>query len=115
PAITVDDRGVQTSIPVNADGTRNISMNWNINKQYKNKQNVIVIWNTGNWMSVTKSRLLFNGIDSWQTTFVYNHWFGAGLNLNDKFEWNISYSFGRNFTHYTSTSSQKLNVGNHDA
>lgn len=115
PAITVDDRGVQTSIPVNANGTSNVSMNWNINKQYKNKQNVIFIWNTGNWMSVTKSRLIFNGIDSWQTTFYYNHWFGAGLNLNDKFEWNISYSFGKNFTHYTSDYFKKLNVGNYDA
>jgi hypothetical protein len=115
PAITIDDRGVQTSIPVNANGTSNVSMNWNINKQYKNKQNVIFIWNTGNWMSVTKSRLLFNGIESWQTTFIYNHWFGAGLNLNDKFEWNISYGFGKNFTHYTSPYFQKLNVGNYDA
>ncbi|MEI9807162.1 MAG: hypothetical protein WDO16_04330 [Bacteroidota bacterium] len=40
-SIIVDDRGVQTSIPVNADNTRNYSMNWNVNKQYRSKQNTI--------------------------------------------------------------------------
>jgi hypothetical protein len=84
-SITVDDKGVQTSYPVNVNGTENYSMNWNINKQYKNKQNKIFMWNTGNWMGVNKSRMFFNGIESWQTTFNYNHWFGIGLNLNDKF------------------------------
>ena len=110
--IVVDDRGAQTSLPVNADGSRNYNMNWNIHKQYKNKQNIIFMWNTGNWMGINKSRLLFNGINSWQTTFNYNHWFGIGLNLNDKFEWNMSYSFGKNFTRYTSTYFRELNIFN---
>ncbi|HMK26959.1 MAG TPA: outer membrane beta-barrel protein [Chitinophagaceae bacterium] len=114
PGITVDNRGVQTSIPVNANGSRNYSMNWNINKQYKNKQNIIFMWNTGNWMNINKNRLLYNGTDSWQTTFNYNHWFGIGLNLDDKFEWNLSYSFGKNFTKYTSSYFKKLNVSNYN-
>jgi hypothetical protein len=113
-SITVDDKGVQTSFPVNADGTENYSMNWNINKQYKNKQNRIFMWNTGNWMGVNKSRMFFNGIESWQTTFNYNHWFGVGLNLNDKFEWNMNYSFGRNFTKYTNPYFKELKVSNYD-
>ncbi len=111
-SIVIDSRGVQTSMPVNANGTTNYSMNWNVNKQYKNKQNIIFMWNTGNWMNITKSRFLFNGTDSWQTTFNYNHWFGAGLNLNDKFEWNIFYSFGKNFTRNTNPAFRKLNIAN---
>ena len=109
-AITVDNRGVQTMSPVNADGSRNMSMNWNIDKQYKTKQNVILRWNTGNWMSITKSQLFFNGVTSRQTTVNYNHWFGAGINLNDKFEWNSAYGFSKNFTHYTSSQFKKLNI-----
>lgn len=112
--ITVDDRGVQTSIPINANGSRNYGMNWNINKQYKNKQNRIFMWNTGNWMGVNKSRLIYNGIETWQTTFNYNHWFGVGINLNDKFEWNINYSFGKNFTRYTSDYFKALKVSSYD-
>jgi hypothetical protein len=108
----VDVKGVQTSFPVNADGSKNYSMNWNINKQYKNKQNIIFMWNTGNWMGMNKTRLLYNGTNSWQTTFNYNHWFGIGINLNDKFEWNMNYSFGKNFTRYTSDYFKELNITN---
>lgn len=111
-SIVVDDRGVQTSMPLNADGSSNYSMNWNLYKQYKNKQNITFMWHTGNWMGVNKGRLFYNGTDSWQTTFNYNHWFGVGLNLNDKFEWNINYSFGKNFTHYTSDQFKKQNITN---
>jgi hypothetical protein len=113
-AITVDDQGVQTSMPVNANGSKNYSMNWNINKQYKNKQNIIFMWNTGNWMGVTKSQMFFNTTNTLQTTFNYNHWFGVGVNLNDKFEWNVNYSFGKNFTKYTSQQFKKLNIGRYD-
>jgi hypothetical protein len=63
-------------------------------------------------MGVNKSRLLYNNLDSWQTTFNYNHWFGVGLNLNDKFEWNMNYSFGKNFTRYTSEQFKNLNITN---
>jgi len=110
--IMVDNRGVQTSMPLNADGSKNYSMNWNLNKQYRNKQNRIFMWNTGNWMNINKTRLFYNGTNSWQTTFNYNHWFGIGVNLNDKFEWNMNYSFGKNFTRYTNNMFTDLNIFN---
>ncbi|MGC4104177.1 outer membrane beta-barrel protein [Ferruginibacter sp.] len=109
-SIVVDSRGVQTSMPLNANKSENYSMNWNLNKQYKLKQNRSFRWNTGNWMNVTKGRLFYNGTDSRQTTFNYNHWFGVGLNLNDKFEWSMNYSFGKNFTRYTSDMFKDLNI-----
>jgi hypothetical protein len=99
--ITLDEKGVQTSYPVNTNGTSGYSMNWNVNKQYRSKQNVIFMWNTGNQMNVNKSRLFFNGLTTWQTTFRYNHWAGIGINLKDKFEWNFNYSFASNFTRYS--------------
>ena len=113
-SIVVDNRGVQTSMPVNASGSENYSMNWNVNKQYRNKQNVIFMWNTGNWMGVNKSRLFYNGTDSKQTTFNYNHWFGIGFNYKDKFEWNMNYSFGKNFTRYTSNQFKDLDITYHN-
>jgi hypothetical protein len=109
-SIVVDDRGVQTMVPVNVNGSNNYSMNWNVNKQYKSKQNIIFMWNTGNWMSSTKSQLFYNGVNSWQTTFNYNHWFGVGINLNDKFEWNVNGSFGKNFTKNTNPAFKKLDI-----
>ena len=109
-SIMVDDRGVQTTKPVNVNGSRNYSMNWNFRKQYKFKNNSSFTWNTGNWMGINKSRLFFNSVDAIQTTFNYNHWAGIGINLNDKFEWNVNYSIGKNFTKYTSDQFKKLNI-----
>ena len=110
--ILVDNRGVQTTMPLNANKSENYSMNWNVNKQYKYKQNSSFRWNTGNYMNVNKARLFYNGTDSRQTSFNYNHWFGVGQNMNDKFEWNLFYSFGKNFTRYTSNMFKDLEITN---
>jgi len=112
--ITIDSRGVQTTMPVNADRSHNYTMNFNVNKQYKFKNNLSFTWNTGNWMNMIKSQIFFNNTSSWQTTFNYNHWFGVGINLNDVFEWNINYSFNKNFSKYTSAQFKKLNVSSYD-
>lgn len=108
--IILSDNGVQETTPVNANGTRSYSMNWNVNKQYKRNPNFIFMWNTGNWMSVTQNRLFFNGTEALQTTFQYNHWNGAGINLKDKFEWNVTYGFNRNFTRYKGGNFRELKV-----
>lgn len=112
-SITVDDRGIQTTMPVNANGSRNYNMNFNINKQYKNNQRFIFSWNTGNYLGYTHNKLLYNGETSWQTTVNYGHWVGSGLNWNDKVEWNISYSINYNFTDYTNPVFKPLKVTSH--
>jgi hypothetical protein len=109
----LDEKGVQTTYPVNVNGSRNYGMNWGVNKQYKAKHNTTFMWNIGNWMNITKSRLIFNNSDGWQTTFIYNQWVGVGLNLNDKFEWNINGSFNYNSTKYTSDAFQKIKINSY--
>jgi hypothetical protein len=112
-SITVNDKGIQTTMPVNANGSTNYSMNWNVNKQYKNKQKFIFSWNTGNYMSYSINSFFFNNIASRQTTVVYNHWFGINLNWNDKLEWNNSYSIGLNSAKNTNPSFKEQNIVNH--
>jgi len=111
--IVLDNRGVQTTTPTNANGTRNFWLNYNINKQYKNKQKFIFSWNTGAYYSYDRTRLLFNNEKSWQNTFYINQWAGINMNWNDKFEWNTNYSIGYNFTKYTSKAFNKLEVLSH--
>jgi len=104
----VDNQGIQTVTPVNADGTSSFWLNYNINKQYKKGSNFSFSWNTGAYYSLDKSRLLYNGSNSSQTTFQINQWAGFGLNFNDKFEWNCNGNLGSNFTNYSNESFKKL-------
>jgi hypothetical protein len=105
---TVNDKGIQTTLPVNANGTQNASANYNINKQYKYNQKFTLSWSLGAWYSYNRNRLLFNGESSWQSTYQLNQWLGLNLNFNDKVEWNNNVSVGKNFTHYTSSVFKKL-------
>lgn len=113
-SVVVDDKGVQTTTPVNSNGNRSFSSNYNINKQYKNKQSFTFSWYTGAYYSYNRGRLLFNNESSWQSTFLVNQWMGFGFNWNDKVEWSTGYSIGYNFTDYTSAKFKKLEVVNHD-
>ncbi|MEP6673875.1 MAG: outer membrane beta-barrel protein [Ferruginibacter sp.] len=112
-SIAVDDKGVQTSTPVNADGGRNFSTNYNINKQYRKNPKFVFSWNTGAYYSYDHSRLLYNNEKSWQSTYTFNQWAGFNISLNDKFEFNSNYSISYNFTNYSSTVFKKLEVLNH--
>jgi hypothetical protein len=108
--IVVDQKGVQTNTPVNSDGSSNFGINYNINKQYKTNPKFIVSWNFGAWYGYNRSRLLYNLESSFQSTYNINQWAGLNFNFNDKVEWNNNYSFGYNFTHYTTNQFQKLEV-----
>ena len=109
-SITVDEKGIQTSMPVNADGSSNFYWNFNLYKQYKNNQKFIWSWNVGGNYNYNRSRFLYNENSSWQTGFNINTRAGLNLNWNDKVEFNISYSPGQNFTKYTNPTFQKLKI-----
>ncbi|MDP4264719.1 MAG: outer membrane beta-barrel protein [Bacteroidota bacterium] len=111
---TVDDKGIQTMLPVNANGSKNYSMNWNVNKQYKNKQKFIFSWYTGNYLNYNINKLIFNHVTTQQTNVYYNHWFGINLNWNDKLEWNNGYNIGLNYTRYTSAVFKEQNIVSHN-
>ncbi|MET0635534.1 MAG: outer membrane beta-barrel protein [Chitinophagaceae bacterium] len=108
--ITVDEKGAQTVTPVNADGGRSVYFNFNVNKQYKNNQKLIISWNAGGNYNYNRNRLIYNAESSWQSTFYLNNWIGVTLNWNDIIEFNPSFSTGHNFTRYTSTAFPKLKI-----
>jgi hypothetical protein len=109
-SIVVDDRGVQTSMPVNTNGTKNFYANFNLNKQYKHNPKFIFTWNVGGYYSFNSSLLLYNNTSSRQKGYMLNNWGGIGLNFNDKVEWNSSISMGYNFSQYTSDRFKKINI-----
>jgi predicted ester cyclase len=112
--ITVDAKGVQTSYPINANGSINYGINYNINKQYKSNPKFICNWNLGAWYGYNRGQLVFNGETSYQQSYNMQQWGGVGFNFNDKFEWNNNGSVGVNFTDYTSKQFKKLQIWNYN-
>ncbi|MES2374221.1 MAG: outer membrane beta-barrel protein [Bacteroidota bacterium] len=109
-AITVDQRGIQTNYPINADGTANFGINYNINRQYKNNPKFILSWNFGAWYGYNKYKLMFNGENSNQETYNLQQWGGLNFNFNDKVELNNNGGVGYNFTQYSSTQFKPLKL-----
>jgi hypothetical protein len=108
--INVSSAGVQTLMPVNVNGSKSYSINYNINKQYKNNQKLTLSWHLGGWYGMNSSRLIFNNEISRQATYNLNSWMGFGVNFNDKVEFNTNLSPNFNFTRYTGGSFKDINV-----
>lgn len=111
-SISVNDKGVQTMMPVNVDGTRSAWLNFNVYKQYKNNQKRIWSWNFGGYYSYNHNRFIFNSEASWQNNFQVNSWAGLSINFNDKVEINSNYSIGSQFTKNTNAAFKKLTATN---
>ncbi|WP_447641405.1 MULTISPECIES: outer membrane beta-barrel protein [Chitinophagaceae] len=108
--VNVDAQGVQTTTPVNTDGTRNLYFNFNLNKDIKLTEKNKLTLSFGGYYGINRNRMLYNSDTSWQTTSNINHWMGVHLNINDVFEWDNSYSPGFNFTRYSNSEFNKINV-----
>lgn len=106
--IVVDKSGIQTSTPVNANGSKNATVNYNINKQYKYNAKFTFGWNAGGWYGFNKNKLLYNGETSWQNNFNLEHWAGVRLNFNDKVEWNNDISLSNYQSKFTSSNFSTL-------
>ena len=107
-SISINESGIQTILPVNASGSKQVTANFGVNKQYKNKQLLTFSWNVGNYTQYKQNPFIFNNIFSRQMSLYINGWGGFGLNWNDLVEWNNSFSIGyqqlnnsnKNFTQF---------------
>ncbi|MFN3664687.1 MAG: outer membrane beta-barrel protein [Sediminibacterium sp.] len=102
--------GVQTTTPLNADGIHNFYTNLYFNKQQKVNQKFSFNYGTGYNVNYTRNFLIINSKKSYVKTVDFNPFIRTGINLNDKFEWNISYSRNYNNSYYESNEFKNLNV-----
>ncbi|PZP49250.1 MAG: hypothetical protein DI598_08290, partial [Pseudopedobacter saltans] len=108
--VTVDNVGVQTTMPVNADGSKAFRTNYNIDKDFKLSEKTKLTLSIGGYHEFTRSKMIYNGEESWQTTASFNNWSGIHLNFNDVVEWDNSYNPYFNYTRYTSSNFKKFNI-----
>ncbi|WP_447641406.1 MULTISPECIES: outer membrane beta-barrel protein [Chitinophagaceae] len=109
-AVTVNDQGVQTTAPVNANGTRTFRTNYNIDKDIKLSEKNKLTLSIGGYHEFTHSKMFYNGEESWQTTANFNNWSGIHFNFNDLIEWDNSYNPSFNYTRYSSSNFKKFNI-----
>ncbi|ANH83298.1 hypothetical protein A8C56_22000 [Niabella ginsenosidivorans] len=91
-SITMDN-GIQTILPVNANGSRRIAANFGLNQDFKNKKSFTFSWNFGTWTQYLVNKFFYNQQLSTQKRLNSNIWSNLGFNWNDKLEINPAYSF----------------------
>jgi hypothetical protein len=95
----IDDNGVQTTTPFNADGIWQYNGGFNITKDIKNAKRQITL-GTGFWANVNRNLLEVEGVRSFANIFSISPRFNARINLNDKFELGETYSLSINKSTY---------------
>jgi len=96
-SITLNQGGIQTIYPVNANGYKRVATNFGLNQNKRNAKNFMIPWNFGTWTEYVQNYFYYNGVRSLQNRLNCNFWSGIGLNWDDKLELNQEYSFSYRF------------------
>jgi hypothetical protein len=100
--LDVDDKGIQTATPVNADGVMTGYASFRVNKQFKNKQRFIFTIDGGLWSNINSTPVLYNGVRSASRGFSAGPSLGLRFNWQDLVELAPQYSIEVNKTSYSS-------------
>jgi hypothetical protein len=96
-SISLDQSGIQTIYPVNANGYKRIATNFGLHQNKRNSKNFMIPWNFGTWTEYVRNYFYYNGVRSLQNRLNCNFWSGIGFNWDDKLELNQEYSFSYRF------------------
>jgi len=110
----ISDGGVQTVTPINQDGIWQFHSNGNISKDFKSTKRQFTV-STGYWGNYNRSFVIVNGNASTSQLINGGPRVGGRINLNDKFEFGETYSFGFNKSFYENDFFTNLNYYNHSS
>jgi hypothetical protein len=110
---TVDANGVQSVVPVNADGSINFYAGVGFGKEYKNKQKFIFNFRISPYFNFDRRKLIVNKNVSTATNYNFGPNFTMGLNWNDVLEFRPQYSPGISRTTYTDPSFKNIKAVTH--
>ncbi len=104
--------GVQTSTPINVDGTYRLNANLNVSKEFKNTKRQYSI-GAGFWANYARNIVEIDYNRSEANILSFNPRVSGRINLNDKFELSESYNIGFNRSKYDSPYFQDINYQTH--
>ncbi len=107
---TIDANGIQTTTPVNVNDIQSFYSNLYLNKQIKLTNNRFLFFGGGYNINYSKNFVIVNNAKSYVKTLDIAPFVRTGINLNDKFEWNVGYNFSFNNSTYESPSFTDLKV-----
>mgnify|MGYP003574880659 CR=1 FL=1 len=110
----ISDGGVQTVTPINQNGIWQFHSNGNISKDFKGTKRQFTV-STGYWGNYNRSFVIVNGNASTSQLINGGPRIGGRINLNDKFEFGETYSFGFNKSFYENDFYTNLNYYNHSS
>lgn len=110
----ISDGGVQTVTPINRDGIWQFHSNGNISKDFKGTKRQFTL-TTGYWGNYNRNFVIVNGNVSTSQLINGGPRIGGRINLNDKFEFGETYSFGFNKSFYENDFFTNLNYYNHSS
>lgn len=110
---TVDASGVQSVVPVNADGSIRFYAGAGFGKEFKNKQKFIFSFRISPYINFDRRKLIVNKNVSRATNFNFGPNFTMGLNWNDVVEFRPQYSPGISRTSYTDPSFKNIKAVTH--
>ncbi|OQP44878.1 hypothetical protein A4H97_11005 [Niastella yeongjuensis] len=96
-SIALDQSGIQTIYPVNANGYKRVATNFGLYQNKRNSKNFMIPWNFGTWTEYVRNYFYYNGVRSLQNRLNCNFWSSIGFNWDDKLELNQEYSFSYRF------------------
>jgi hypothetical protein len=110
---SVNSNGVQTIVPVNADGSMDFYAGVGFGKEFKNKQKFIFSFRLSPQINFDKRKIIVNNNVSTATTVRMSPNINIGLNWNDKVEFRPMYSPGIQRISYTDPSFKNIKVFTH--
>jgi hypothetical protein len=110
---TISTNGVQTDVPVNANGTVQFWGGVGFGKEFKNKQKFIFSFRISPNMNFSRRKILVNGNESFARTLGGGPNFNIGLNWNDIVEFRPQYSPNISRTKYSDPRFKDIKVVTH--
>ncbi|RDV13106.1 hypothetical protein DXT99_21035 [Pontibacter diazotrophicus] len=105
---TINEFGVQTSRPVNTDGNWQLNSSVRFMKDLKYDNNRQYSLGGSMWAAYTRTLVLFNDIQSFSQTWSLNPTLEAKMNLDDKFEFNQTFTLRHQRSKYEDNAFRNL-------
>jgi hypothetical protein len=112
---SVDDKGVQTTRPVNINGVWRFSSNMGVSKQYKFQKNVLLSLRSSFNYGISRSFILVNNNKSAVRNVNINPSLNLTFNWKDKFELTQRYTYSWRKNQYDNNSFRSVKTWSHSA